>query len=625
MYCRKCGVQNDNTNKYCENCGVLLYTATPSTVSKKKHKGRVIAVVSMTVVVLLASIVAGYFAWKNVSEKRYYDSLIADSERYLEVLDYEKAELAYLEAISIDPKKPEPYIKLADLYILQGRKEEAIDILQQAEENISDESSAWTENIQEKKEEVEAYVAYQWVVPAQIEADDILYAAEYQDCYNTSFRQIATPYAIIRKENSYGLIDMTGNMITEMEYSSIIGGYNTYFLVRTIPKWEEEHQMECDLYILNDSHIEPMPYDVEPYIECFYYHMEHGLQSNYGDYMTYDLQEPIPVKQTSDSYRTDNSYDALLWTTALEGNYALHYDGQLQSDFIYNECGSSRNNRLAVCQNGKWGYVNEMGEIIIPLEYDASWSDFSMLFDFENRGHVSYCYSYSEGYVPLCKDGVWEMRDLNGNVVIPANVFEKICPVYEGKCWVKQHGKWGVIQLEGVIEEVIEVETLDYKSIYDQSIVDAQNYHNQNPYLNDMYSFLEYTLCEVTGDDIMELFIHSHYEKHGATLLIYSYNGQTTSRIGEIKVDIPTSYVVNGYDQGFIYEEAYKTSYELNYYAWTEQGFVQHVVYTEDNRDWTNDQIDFLSMEDFYDMRLVNQSLPMVPLDDSSVFESASL
>ena len=75
----------------------------------------------------------------------------------------------------------------------------------------------------------------------------------------------------------------------------------------------------------------------------------------------------------------------------------------------------------------------------------------------------------------------------------------------------------------------------------------------------------------------------------------------------------------------FIYEEAYKTSYELNYYAWTEQGFIQHVVYTEDNRDWTNDQIDFLSMEDFYDMRLVNQSLPMVPLDDSSVFESASL
>lgn len=81
--------------------------------------------------------------------------------------------------------------------------------------------------------------------------------------------------------------------------------------------------------------------------------------------------------------------------------YAICVDGELTTDFQYEECGSYAYGLLAVCEEGKWGYVDE-----------------------------------------------------EGNLVIPTGIFEEILPVYKGKCWVKQNGKWGVIQLEKDAEAV---------------------------------------------------------------------------------------------------------------------------------------------------------------------------
>ena len=59
------------------------------------------------------------------------------ADKYLQEMEYKKAEAAYLEAIKIDPKKEEPYIQLADLYTKQGRNEEAVKILKQGEKKTS--------------------------------------------------------------------------------------------------------------------------------------------------------------------------------------------------------------------------------------------------------------------------------------------------------------------------------------------------------------------------------------------------------------------------------------------------------------------------------------------------------
>ena len=53
-----------------------------------------------------------------------------------------------------------------------------------------------------------------------------------------------------------------------------------------------------------------------------------------------------------------------------------------------------------------------------------------------------------DGFIPLTKDGKWELRTVDGTTVIPAGIFEAIRPVYDGRCWVKKDGRWGVIQVE---------------------------------------------------------------------------------------------------------------------------------------------------------------------------------
>ena len=119
------------------------------------------------------------------------------------------------------------------------------------------------------------------------------------------------------------------------------------------------------------------------------------------------------------------------------------------TDFIYEECGSESDGLLAVMQDGKWGYVNTEGEVVIPIEYDGSWKGLS--FNDPATGELKemdYCYAFSGGYVPVCKDGEWELKDTEGNTVILAGTFEEIRPVQDGRCWVKKDGKWGVIELE---------------------------------------------------------------------------------------------------------------------------------------------------------------------------------
>ena len=40
------------------------------------------------------------------------------------------------------------------------------------------------------------------------------------------------------------------------------------------------------------------------------------------------------------------------------------------------------------------------------------------------------------------------MRNSKGDLVISSGAFEEILPVYDGKCWVKKDGKWGILKLE---------------------------------------------------------------------------------------------------------------------------------------------------------------------------------
>ena len=79
--------------------------------------------------------------------------------------------------------------------------------------------------------------------------------------------------------------------------------------------------------------------------------------------------------------------------------------------------------------NGKDGFTDESGKIVIPAQFD------------EVR-------NFSEGLAPVKQNGKWGYIDKTGEIVIPAQ-FDYIGNFSEGLASVKQNGKWGFIDKTG--------------------------------------------------------------------------------------------------------------------------------------------------------------------------------
>ena len=84
-----------------------------------------------------------------------------------------------------------------------------------------------------------------------------------------------------------------------------------------------------------------------------------------------------------------------------------------------------------VKQDGKWGYINTQGEVVIPFIYD------------EVR-------SFHEGLSPIRQNGKWGFITPQGEVVIPC-IYDFAWAFSEGLAEVKQNGKGSIINKEGKV------------------------------------------------------------------------------------------------------------------------------------------------------------------------------
>ena len=154
MFCRKCGKEIEDGMKFCPGCGADLGNSENAVgkeaaenagasndednVSKIPAESEPIAVkkkisplpfviIGIVTVVLLAVIITGIVVMTSPARK--YDKQLSLGQRYLDELDYEQAIAAYRAAIDIDPKNPEAYKALAEIYIEMNDIEKAIAIL----------------------------------------------------------------------------------------------------------------------------------------------------------------------------------------------------------------------------------------------------------------------------------------------------------------------------------------------------------------------------------------------------------------------------------------------------------------------------------------------------------------
>ena len=226
MYCRKCGARMSEQDRFCPECGTEASKGNTQQdelngfpgneqpqENPRMNKKTVIWIWILAAWILLIAIgISAFFIVKGQHVKKQYQSSLEAGDKYLENLDYEKAEDAYLQAIKISPKEKESYEKLIQYYVDHNEIDKAKKIVKKAKKNLPKSES---KKIEEKQKEWESLEEYTWVVEPTIEADEIYYLQGgdfFEYSANEMRRQMDSKYAVIKKGDSYGLIGMDGKL-----------------------------------------------------------------------------------------------------------------------------------------------------------------------------------------------------------------------------------------------------------------------------------------------------------------------------------------------------------------------------------------------------------------------------
>lgn len=149
MYCRKCGAENQDHAQFCKDCGAPLRKVEMPNV-KKKQKRYILWIA--VVVVILAAGIAGILIFHEQKKEKEFQINIRNGQKYLEQMEYKKAEACFQKAIDIDPKKVKAYQGLAETYEGLEDYEKAFEIYEEAFSKVQNTSEEL------KKEEEELYL-----------------------------------------------------------------------------------------------------------------------------------------------------------------------------------------------------------------------------------------------------------------------------------------------------------------------------------------------------------------------------------------------------------------------------------------------------------------------------------
>lgn len=267
MYCRKCGARMSEQDRFCPECGTEASKGNTQQdelngfpgneqpqENPRMNKKTVIWIWILAAWILLIAIgISAFFIVKGQHVKKQYQSSLEAGDKYLENLDYEKAEDAYLQAIKISPKEKESYEKLIQYYVDHNEIDKAKKIVKKAKKNLPKSES---KKIEEKQKEWESLEEYTWVVEPTIEADEIYYLQGgdfFEYSANEMRRQMDSKYAVIKKGDSYGLIGMDGKLLEGMAYKSVKTENKYYSVILKEEKYDIEKGDMEQLYYLNDS------------------------------------------------------------------------------------------------------------------------------------------------------------------------------------------------------------------------------------------------------------------------------------------------------------------------------------------------------------------------------------
>jgi|GEM_PF-2729038 len=328
---------------------------------------------------------------------------------------------------------------------------ETTSVVETKNSEISKTEETQTSNQQKIYEDGEKYSWFKQPVYDFDDVEPILDFSEYLN-YNIKYCDAFK----VKKGDKCGLIDSEGDIKTEIIYEKIYGGIykgeSCYWAYKN--KYEDEYQEESEKIRIdkNDYKVSEETYSNWMWrFEYWDFNRSKAVVEENGE------GAYVNIKDINDNYvhvvefaeyipeSTDFENGGVPWDRYKGiGQFALCKDNKLITNEVYSSATDLADNCVAFEKDGKWGYLNEKGEQILPFEFDTAYGD---LVKFSTKIDKEYPFICTEGIIAAFKDGQCGYYDNKGNVIVEMGVFEDITPAKDGKAFVKKDGKWGIIKI----------------------------------------------------------------------------------------------------------------------------------------------------------------------------------
>ncbi|MCR5251039.1 MAG: WG repeat-containing protein [Lachnospiraceae bacterium] len=275
------------------------------------------------------------------------------------------------------------------------------------------------------------------------------------DVSNTEPTVVKEHYYVVRDGDSFGLIDIEGNWIAEPVYAMVYHAFD--YCVST------GYESDAEAYGVDHGELFALPED------AVYYDVN-GTSPDGCLYWDDENERILYVDQSEMDGLVTEYEDSFACTTFRgrttgDGGYGIVSGGSPVTDFVYENASAFSEGLCAVKRDGKWGYVDDMGNERIPCEYEGIrtteyYED--RLYEYNSEMYPDYyppemveeyisywkdhffAASCTDGCVALCRDGEYALYSWDNEELVPFGVFESISEVTDGKFFAKKDGVWGI-------------------------------------------------------------------------------------------------------------------------------------------------------------------------------------
>lgn len=278
-------------------------------------------------------------------------------------------------------------------------------------------------------------------------------SASYDQVYDYNFE-----YAIVKKDEMYGLVSASGTQVLDCEYIQL-GAYNGEILpvqdgnkefnfidiegnrklniIDSIPisrlgSCRENVYtagIDGEMYYIDMSN----KIILGPYEEAGAFN--NGMAAVKKDGMWYLIdKEGNTVSKGYEGFALDSEGMAVRNSTVMaktsEGYILLGLDGKQIGDMTYEDVRYFADKTYAAVKTGgKWGFIDNKGQLVIAAEYEDA-------------------KSFQNGYAPIKKNGKWGYIDMEGNIVIRPVFQQAHSMSSKGVAFVQdEKGKWNMLEL----------------------------------------------------------------------------------------------------------------------------------------------------------------------------------